>query len=138
MKLIGYWIRSVRNTDYLPPQEFVGGIPPATRDQVARYPDSGPEFAAYRGVSWCRFFCDHSMGHRELSDGRWIWPEGLSHYVRNHGVRLPYEFLKHAELNQMPIPKEEWDPGAPDEEFWKDWCRQNSAGKWEAKLEIAR
>jgi len=53
---------------------------------------------AYFGGSWCRFHCsrpDSQMGSRDMTDGTWIWPEGLVHYVEDHGVRLPAEFVAH-------------------------------------------
>ena len=42
------------------------------------------------------------MGRGELTDGVYMWPEGLAHYLEKHNVRLPQEFvdhvLKHPEL----------------------------------------
>ena len=35
--------------------------------------------------------CDN--GSREFTDGTWLWPEGFSHYVENHQVRPPAEFV---------------------------------------------
>lgn len=35
------------------------------------------------------------MGHRDLTDGVYVWPEGLAHYVKAHAVRLPDDFLAH-------------------------------------------
>lgn len=37
-----------------------------------------------------------------MSDGTWLWPEGLSHYVREHGVVLPEEFVVHALSTPIP------------------------------------
>ena len=139
MKLIGYWIESLLDTDYYPPQEFVGELPLLTRAKIAGYLDKGMVYEVYRGISWCRFFCRvQSMGNSELTDGYWVWPAGLSHYVRDHGVVLPSEFLDHIESKPSPIPKERWDKSVPDREFWKAWCRQNASGKCRAKLAAAR
>jgi hypothetical protein len=33
------------------------------------------------------------MGCRCLTDGIWVWPEGLAHYVDFHDVYLPEEFI---------------------------------------------
>jgi len=52
-------------------------------------------FRAFGGVSTCRF-CGHQNGALELSDGVWYWPDGLVHYVTEHDVRLPSEFVEHA------------------------------------------
>jgi hypothetical protein len=139
MKLIGYWIESLRDTNYYPPQELMGDLPLAIRTQVADYLDRGHVFEVYRGRSWCRFFCEHLMGCRELTDGYWVWPEDLSHYVRDHGVIVPLEFIRHVESRPTPIPTEQWDRSRlPDEEFWKAWCRQNASGEYRAKLNAAR
>jgi len=34
------------------------------------------------------------MGCGDITDGVWVWPEGLGHYVGVHGVRLGEEFVK--------------------------------------------
>jgi len=41
--------------------------------------------------------CACVNGSRDLTDGDYLWPEGLSHYVLAHGVRLPTEFAAHIE-----------------------------------------
>lgn len=46
------------------------------------------------GYSPCRL-CGDNDGALELSDGVFVWPEGLRHYVVDHGVRLPQEFVSH-------------------------------------------
>ena len=43
-----------------------------------------------------------TMGTTCLSDGRFIWPRGLAHYVDKHFVRLPEEFVHHA-LDQLRL-----------------------------------
>jgi len=35
------------------------------------------------------------MGRGELTDGVYVWPEGLAHYLEKHNVRLPQEFVDH-------------------------------------------
>jgi hypothetical protein len=47
------------------------------------------------GQSSCRF-CGADNGALEYSDGVYQWPEGLAHYVSDHSVRLPGEFVAHA------------------------------------------
>lgn len=64
------------------------------RDAVAAYLARGTVVETYRGYSPCRL-CDLDNGFRELSDGRYVWPEGLRHYVLEHGVRLPEPFVAH-------------------------------------------
>jgi hypothetical protein len=45
---------------------------------------------AYMGYATCTI-CGCRNGSGELTDGVFIWPEGLGHYVRLHRVRLPAE-----------------------------------------------
>lgn len=37
-----------------------------------------------------------TLGAACLSDGQFIWPEGLAHYVDKHFIRPPEEFVQHA------------------------------------------
>jgi hypothetical protein len=61
---------------------------------IADYLDGGKVFEWYLGWSNC-CICGCINGTTELSDGAYVWPEGLSHYVREHKVRLPNEFIQH-------------------------------------------
>lgn len=49
----------------------------------------------YMGYSRCRM-CGEENGDIELSDGVFVWPSGLAHYVAGHGVRRPRRFVRHA------------------------------------------
>ncbi|MGW9212014.1 hypothetical protein ACWGR4_34225 [Embleya sp. NPDC055664] len=66
------------------------------RAWVADYLDHGQVAASWMGASRCRL-CSRPNGSRDLSDGSYLWPEGLSHYVLDHAVRLPAEFFEHIE-----------------------------------------
>src|SRR5262245_48523055 len=59
------------------------------------------------GFSCCRFDCgipDNEMGSCDLYDGKWLWPEGLAHYVERHSVRLPDEFIQTMRSHSWPVP----------------------------------
>ena len=124
MRLIGYWLRNLKDHEFCLPQEVVGDLPSEVRSQLAAYLDTGALYEHYRGFSWCRFFCGAQLtelGSRELTDGEWVWPEGLAHYVRAHGILLPEEFIKHA-LSQA-VPLTATLKGTPlDLDFWRIWC----------------
>ena len=47
------------------------------------------------GYSPCRI-CGQQNGALELSDGVFVWPDGLAHYVSDHLVKPPQEFVVHA------------------------------------------
>jgi hypothetical protein len=44
------------------------------------------------------------MGSRDLTDGVWVWPEGLAHYVEEHDVMLPDAFLHTMRANEWKMP----------------------------------
>lgn len=69
------------------------------RARVVQALRSGSDVRQFRGESTCRI-CGRLNGASELTDGTYLWPEGLAHYVRDHAVRLPESveahFLHHA------------------------------------------
>ncbi|WP_205474835.1 hypothetical protein [Nocardioides sp. SYSU D00038] len=67
----------------------------AERHAVWSYFCSGTVVVAYMGNSPCRL-CGQDNGSLEYTDGVYQWPEGLAHYVSDHGVRLPDEVVRHA------------------------------------------
>jgi hypothetical protein len=69
-------------------------------ERVALYLDNGYISARYRGWSNCRL-CGEHVGSKDKSDGVYVWPDGLSHYLRIHKVRLSDEFVEHALRNQL-------------------------------------
>jgi hypothetical protein len=77
------------------------------RPRIVRYLRLGWTFASYEGFSYCRFGCtrDDGQGCRDLTDGHWVWPEGLAHYVERHDVGLPDVFLDglRSQNWQMPL-----------------------------------
>ena len=135
LKAIGFWITGLHDERQPAPQEFVGAMPADQRTRLAEYLAAGMTYESYRGLSWCRFGCGIEwalMGSRDLTDGTWLWPEGLAHYVRDHDVVLPDEFVAHAlskvtprlpgwpdnDLHLVSIPRE-IEP--VDHEFWQRW-----------------
>ena len=80
------------------------------RTLVADYLDKAPDVEHWRGFSNCRFNCDSApgLGNTDKGDGTYVWPEGFSHYIREHGVKPPQEFIDHvltkiAGAMQVPI-----------------------------------
>lgn len=99
--LIGYW-HNWKETHWPDPARFVDpSWDLETRETVINYLDSGKRLFVSMGTSWCRFRC-HQHGHAfglgsaTLTDGVYLWPDGLSHYLDAHDVRLPDEFVEHA------------------------------------------
>lgn len=99
------------------------------RSQIISYLKSGWTYAQSRGMSYCRLECGiayEQMGSRCLSDGEWVWPEGLAHYVEAHQVRLPGEFIEGMIRHAWRVPDDQNRPtydsqGNPDYAFWVAW-----------------
>ena len=91
----------------------------AERDIVAIYLDVGRVPWIQMGCSTCRF-CGRENGCAELTDGTYVWPEGLSHYVRERAVRLPAGFVDHIVESELQI-----TPDRVNQAWWKaaipDW-----------------
>jgi hypothetical protein len=93
--LIGYW-RGEHAVGWPDPADFVDSTwARDEREAVADYLGRGFVVRACMGYSPCRI-CGKDNGCLELSDGIYVWPEGLAHYVTDHGVRLPEPFVSTA------------------------------------------
>src|SRR5262245_41277400 len=96
-----------------------------------------PSWQACRGLSWCRFRCgvaNQEMGCREFTDGEWVWPEGLTHYVRAHSVLLPEEFISSATSTRGA-----YSDGSqiPSLEFWVSWAKSRRSASIRQRLSDA-
>jgi len=95
---VGYW--ESEQEPQFPHPKIMEGLyeDKVVQKSIVDYLNLGLEYVRWRGLSWCRFKCGietTKMGSRDLTDGYWIWPEGLSHYVAEHNVILPGEFINH-------------------------------------------
>lgn len=99
LRYLGYWkTRDKRYTrDPRPnPQDFVDLTwGPSHREAVVAYLQSGTLLYFWIGSSTCRFCKLRPNGKLCLTDGTFGWPEGLAHYVQEHGLRPPQEFIEH-------------------------------------------
>jgi hypothetical protein len=114
----------------------------ADRPRIVRYlRDAAILFGSFAS-SYCRFGCfppDEEgacpeMGGRDLTDGVWVWPQGLAHYVERHAVRLPDEFVATMVANAWVPPQQPELPAGTlsafnselggriwDISFWRWW-----------------
>jgi hypothetical protein len=138
MPIIGYWIESLGDDQFLAPQEVAEKLTPDMVEKVVGYLRAGKLYKQYRGFSWCRFSCGcplEQMGSAELTDGYWIWTEGLIHYVEVHRVALPEAFLADVVCKSAPNNNTEPDSSL---DFWKIWCAQNRSPAFSQQLMTAR
>ena len=130
--LIGYWHAS-EDVQFPHPQSLVDPLwEQDRRSQIVSYLNHGSSFLDYMGYSYCRFGCGN-LGSTELTDGTWAWPEGLSHYVEIHCIKLPNEFVTHAASSSFRTPRLRVDYPFEfgDLSFWIEWCKQNTVFKYE-------
>ena len=84
LKLIGYWLEADANRVYPHPRELVDPLwHPDIRERIAEYLLIGSVFNDSWGYSYCRFEDgppQKEMGTKELTDGVFVWPEGLHIY----------------------------------------------------------
>jgi hypothetical protein len=123
----GVVVEDVAETDPVHPRLFVDpSWEKDHRQKIIRYLKEAPMVLEFAGMSYCRFGCGWN-GSREQSDGVWLWPEGLSHYVEKHDVMLPEAFVKHVKDHDFAIPVSENEsmgfPASPH--VWRKWCYQH-------------
>ncbi len=85
-------------------------------------PNGTPSFSTAHGTLARRFICKSlcricgiENGYGEFSDGTYLWPTGLAHYVEAHGVRLPAEFVEHATRRLYAL-----EHASVEEGWWRD------------------
>jgi hypothetical protein len=135
---VGYWVTSLNDDFLFPPQEFVRTNLGAG---VGSYLRSGEKYEQYRGYSWCRFQCGvpyDEMGSRDLTDGTWVWPEGLAHYVEAHSVNLPPRFVDHIASSIRTVANLRSQDDLVEFGFWEAWCRHNLSFDYFKRLGLAR
>jgi hypothetical protein len=103
LRLIGYWL-GPEAPGWPDVRTFVDpSLDSALRDRTVAYLRGGSVFVAAAGTSLCRI-CGQINGSAELTDGvRFVWPEGLAHYVEAHNVRLPAEVTAAMTIAPQPV-----------------------------------
>lgn len=116
---IGYWRGASDATAPLPdPHDLIDDQwDPDERDAAWFYFANGTLFRTFMGHSPCRI-CGQDNGAVEYTDGTYVWPEGLAHYIEAHNVRLPDALIRHAvaRLNTM-------ETVDPTTDWWADLAR---------------
>lgn len=84
------------------------------RDFIISYLKHGVLGRVHMGYSTCRVCGKADNGDSEYSDGTYVWPSGLAHYVEGHAVRLPHEFVQHAADTKERL------EGDRDEAWWRN------------------
>jgi len=151
IRRVGYWVNDREDgrlpsqvggniqarspQDVLPhPAAIIAALGARSPDmRVVHYLRNALRADMYCGYSYCRLRCgvpDSEMGSFDLTDGLWLWPEGLAHYVEAHGLPLPEEFIATMKANAWQPPQEfaGTGDGKLDSLFWLEWGLRHSKG----------
>ena len=104
----GFW-RSNESETNLPDIEEVAGANWSVDDKkrVLSYLDGAPTVVAMSGPNTKCLLCEELIGGSVYrSDGVWLWPVDLSHYLNMHDVALPESFLQHIRDANYEPPQE--------------------------------
>ncbi|MFF8593726.1 hypothetical protein ACF061_20215 [Streptomyces sp. NPDC015220] len=94
---------------------------PWDEDRVLAYLESGLEIYSTMGAERDVLTGEEWIAGSGslMTDGTWLWPVDLTHYVRRHHAALPQEFLDHIRANDYTV------PAVPDEQarrvFWEEF-----------------
>ena len=120
---IGYWDSHIKD-DFIWPQEIVSDNV-KYKEEIAEYLKNGNTAIQWQGHSGCRI-CQKTLGSKCLTDGKYIWPEKLEHYVIEHNVQLPEKFIKHmksknfsCDVVKIKVIK------SVNYDWWTEWCKKH-------------
>lgn len=119
--LIGYWSGGHGERGWPDVGDFVDeSWDEDERLHIGIYLRHGLVARAWMGYSPCRLCDKATNGNLDLTDGTYIWPEGLAHYVLGHNVRLPQEFVAHVQSQN-----EFTDNVTVDDSWWRGMGRSD-------------
>lgn len=140
LKSIGFWPE--KYDEYHPPLFLVdAAFDESNCKKITEYLTQGEELFAWLGFSHCRFRCEvenDEMGCRDLTDGEWVWPEGFSHYIQNHKLSLPIDFIEHiksrnydasiperlrSKINELKDHIDNFGSTNFDHSIWNNWLK---------------
>lgn len=131
LEILGRWFNEGAPNGLPRPQLLVAPIPAATRTMLVDYLRAGKTLVHYPEPSFCRFACRGvDMGRTDLTDGAFVWPDGLAHYVERHHVCLPDHFAAHVSASGGVIAPFELPTvrfGLFDAAPWLAWGRAQDA-----------
>lgn len=79
---------------------------PEDRNLLIAYLTHSPTVVSSMSVSGC-LLCEYEVPSLCYhSDGIWLWPDSLAHYVRSHHVVLPSAFVHHIRCRDYESPTE--------------------------------
>lgn len=97
LKMIGYWYNDYEQ-DLPSPKDFIDATwNKKERQAVVEYLNKAKEHESWRWCFNCKF-CGKENGSRNLTDGTYVFPEGFAHYIEEHNIKPPQEFIDHVQM----------------------------------------
>jgi hypothetical protein len=100
------------------------------RNKIVSYLKSGIIYGQGFGYSHCRFNDGPppaQMGSADLTDGKYVWPEGLYVYIQSFNVYLPDWFISDIKQKNFKIDTNvilpRATPSVYDYSLWLAWAR---------------
>lgn len=85
-----------------------GNIDNEIRERIAAYLENSPIWVASPGVAHSLLNGNEIAGTTSIrTDGTWAWHDTFAHYVRNHAIVPPDDFLKWVEAHKYTAPAED-------------------------------
>ncbi len=66
---------------------------------VLNYLAKGGKIATVSTKKQCEYCEEIAGSYNYYTDGTWVWPEWLFHYIIKHRIKLPDAFIKHIVYN---------------------------------------
>ena len=98
LKAFGYWREDKAKKSELPyPTDFIDNkLSQSLKEMLTNYICKKAKIIKeWKGYAKCRL-CKERLGSACLSDGIFIFPEGYDHYIEEHNVYPPKEFIMKA------------------------------------------
>jgi len=109
LKRIGFFPElSTAPSEAVSLKDVVRDVGSSEEAKIAAYLKSGIVFIARPGIERDVLNDQHPVigsGHL-LTDGIWLWPDSLSHYVATYHLRLRDEFIDHLRARSWSVPAE--------------------------------
>jgi hypothetical protein len=100
-------------------EELIEGIPniesfidsnwhPEDKSLIVNYLRTSPNVVASSAMPTSCMLCEERLGDPGsfFSDGYWLWPERLVHYIEKHNLRIPDEMVKYIQEKKYLPPSE--------------------------------
>jgi len=91
----GFWGKPGSKTSFEQSATIDHNLEKNQKERIINYLSQSPLVCGAYGIVACQRCEKKFKGPNIHSDGVWVWPGTLMHYVQEHDVSLPKDFLKH-------------------------------------------